>query len=75
MAELPRRWKPVLLFFLLLLLFPAVTSLVRWLAGESLELLEWLGVVAFPFRAWLWLRHFSVLACRRGCMPPDQPGQ
>jgi hypothetical protein len=65
------RWRPVLLFLLLLVLFPATSSLVRWLAGDSLDPLEWLGVAAFPVLAWLWLRHFSVLGCRAGCAPPD----
>jgi hypothetical protein len=69
------RWRPVLLFVLLLLLFPATSSLVRWLAGDSLGLLEWLGVAAFPVLAWLWFRHFSVLGCQTGCAPPDDKRQ
>jgi hypothetical protein len=67
-----RRWKPVLLFFLLLLLFPAAGSLVRWSEGESMGLLDWFGVLAFPLLAWLWFRHFSVLGCREGCESPDR---
>jgi hypothetical protein len=67
-----RRWKPVLLFFLLLLLFPSIGSVVRWIEGEPTGLLDWLGVLAFPFLAWFWLRYFSVLGCREGCDHPDR---
>jgi hypothetical protein len=67
-----RRWKPVLLFLLLLFLFPATGSLVRWIEGEPTGLLDWLGVFAFPFLAWLWLSHFSVFGCREGCEAPDR---
>ena len=68
---LDRRWKPVLLFFLLLALLPALGSLAAWLWGEAMSFLDWLAVLAFPLLAWLWLRHFSILGCREGCMPPD----
>jgi hypothetical protein len=67
-----RRWKPVLLFLLLLLLFPAIGSLATWLRGEPMTPWNWLGVLAFPLLAWLWLRHFSVLSCREGCLPPER---
>lgn len=66
-------WKPLYLFVLLLLLFPAIGSVVSFIEGESLELWEWLGVIAFPLLAWLWLRHFSVLGCKEGCAMPDKP--
>lgn len=67
------RWKPLFLFLLLLLLFPAIGSVVRWIGGEALEFREWLGVIAFPLLAWLWLRHFSVLGCKEGCAMTDKP--
>lgn len=67
------RWKPLFLFALLLLLFPAIGSVVSFIEGESLESWEWLGVIAFPLLAWLWLRHFSVLGCKEGCAMPDKP--
>jgi hypothetical protein len=61
------RLKPILLFLLLLLLFPATTSLARWFQGATLSILEWFGVLAFPVLAWLWLRYFSVLGCKDAC--------
>lgn len=64
--------RPLLLFVLLLLLFPAATSVARWWQGATLSGLEWAGVAAFPLLAWLWLRHFSVFGCRR-CHPFAQP--
>lgn len=66
------RWKPVFLFVLLLFLFPAIGSVVKWTEGEPLGFWEWLGVAAFPLLAWIWLRHFSVLGCKEGCALPDQ---
>lgn len=65
------RLKPVVLFALLLLLFPALGSVVRWWHGETLDTLDWLGVCLFPVLAWVWLRYFSLLACRRGCAAPE----
>lgn len=70
--RLDPRWKPLSLFVLLLLLFPATSSVVGLFEGESLDFWEWLGVLAFPPLAWLWLRHFSVLGCREGCAMPDK---
>lgn len=67
------RWKPVFLFVLLLGLFPAIQSVVRWYQGEPLEIWDWLGVMAFPLLAWLWLRYFSVLGCKEGCALSDSP--
>ncbi len=67
-----RRWKPVLLFFLLLFLFPAIGSLATWLRGGPMTAWDWLGVFAFPLLAWFWFRHFSILGCREGCALPDQ---
>jgi len=60
------------LFVLLLLLFPAATSVARWWRGAILSGLEWAGVAVFPLLAWLWLRHFSVFGCQQ-CDPPAQP--
>jgi uncharacterized membrane protein YhaH (DUF805 family) len=73
MPRLDRRWKPVFLFVLLLLLFPATTSVARWIEGNALGIWEWLGVIAFPLLAWVWARHFSVLGCEEGCARPDKP--
>ncbi|MEW5769174.1 MAG: hypothetical protein AB1831_02305 [Pseudomonadota bacterium] len=65
--------RPVLLFFLLLALFPAIASVARLFQGETPGPLGWLGVAAFPFLAWLWWRHFSrfgaAAACHGGCLP------
>lgn len=71
--RLDPRWKPLFLFVLLLLLFPATSSVVGLFEGEALDMWEWLGVIAFPLLAWFWLRHFSVLGCREGCAMPDKP--
>lgn len=72
---LDRRWKPVLLFLLLLVLFPAIGSVAAWFRGDAMSLLDWLGVLAFPLLAWLWFRHFSALGCRESCLPPDGEGK
>lgn len=69
------RWRPVLLFLLMLALFPAVGSLATWLRGEAMQLWDWLGLIALPPLAWLWLRYFSVFACRRSCLPREQSGK
>lgn len=69
------RWKPVLLFALLLALFPAIGSLVAWVEGESMTSLDWLGILAFPLLAWLWLRHFSILGCKGSCLSTDEQGK
>lgn len=65
--------KSLLLFFLLLALFPALVSVVRGVQGEALSPLDWLGIAAFPLLVWLWWRHFSRLggnaACQGGCLP------
>ncbi len=72
---LDRRWKPLLLFLLLLVLFPAIGRVAAWLRGEVMAFWDWLGVLAFPLLAWLWLRHFSILGCRESCLPPDREGK
>ncbi len=63
------RTRPLYLFALLLLLFPAITVLVQaWELGlQSLGGWQWSLLVALPALAWIWLRHFSVLACLNGC--------
>ena len=71
--RLDSRWKPVFLFVLLLFLFPATSSVVNWIEGETPGLWEWLGVIAFPLLAWFCLRHFSILGCREDCAMPDKP--
>jgi len=67
------RLKPVLLFFLLLALFPAIGSMARLVQGEPLMTLDWLGIATFPMLLWLWWRHFSRFgggaACQGGCLP------
>ncbi|MBI5330353.1 MAG: hypothetical protein HZB71_07045 [Betaproteobacteria bacterium] len=65
--------KPLVLFCLMLALFPAITSVVHWFQGEPLSGWEGLGVAVFPGLAWVWLRYFSVLGCRGECQPPDPP--
>lgn len=71
-GRLDPRCKPILLFLLLLCLFPATHSLVTWYRGEPMGFGDWLGVAAFPLLAWLWLRYFSVLGCREGCDLSDR---
>ncbi|MGQ9684947.1 MAG: hypothetical protein ACUVT2_01395 [Thiobacillaceae bacterium] len=55
--------RPLRLFLLLLLLFPALTCLVAaWRTGfADLTWWQWLLIALLPGLAWLWLRHFSVL--------------
>lgn len=63
--------KPLLLFLLLLCLFPAISAAVR-LAGEGVTAVavwEWPLLVALPALLWIWFRHFSVLGCRDDCHP------
>lgn len=64
--------RPLLLFLLLLLLFPAVsTSFTALQTGfDSLAWWQWALVALLPALAWLWLRHFSALGCRDTCRPP-----
>ena len=66
------RYKPLWLFLLLLLLFPAIATLVKVVDSgmAALERWEWALLIALPLLAWLWLRHFSVLGCREGCRLP-----
>jgi len=67
------RLRPILLFFLLLALFPAMGSVARLVRGEALAPLDWLGIAAFPVLIWSWWRHFSRFgggaACHGGCLP------
>jgi hypothetical protein len=75
------RFKPVLLFLLLLALFPAIGSVVRLVRGAPLAPLDWLGVAIFPGLVWAWWRYFSRFgggaACQGGCLPArrDDEGQ
>jgi hypothetical protein len=66
----------VRLFLLLLLLFPAISTFVTALKGGFTALAWWQwGLLALlPGLAWLWLRHFSVLACHEGCRPQRSSG-
>ena len=64
--------RPLVLFLLLLLLFPAVSVLVGavrngfgYLAGW-----QWLLLLLLPALAWGWWRHFSVFGCRAACRQP-----
>ena len=67
------RFKPILLFFLLLALFPALGSVVRAWQGEALNVLDGLGLIAFPVLLVLWWRYFSrfggAARCAGGCLP------
>ncbi|NWG75860.1 MAG: hypothetical protein HXY24_14875 [Rubrivivax sp.] len=67
------RLRPIGLFLLLLLLFPALGIFINALeAGFSgLAWWQWGLLAALPGLAWLWLRHFSVLGCRDRCRLPD----
>lgn len=68
------RLRPLLLFLLLLALFPAITVVVKALESGLAGLAMWEGflLAAFPILAWIYLRHFSRLGCREGCSPPDR---
>lgn len=66
------RWRPLILFCLLVALFPAIGSVVRWTQGEILSASDWLGIAAFPALAWIWFRHFSILGCRDACRLPTE---
>jgi hypothetical protein len=63
------RTRPLYLFALLLLLFPAIGVLVQACERglQSLDGWQWGLLVALPALAWIWLRHFSVLACLNSC--------
>jgi hypothetical protein len=69
----PQR-KPLLLFLLLLGLFPALGVVVQ-VADEGTQGLAWWQwglLAAFPILVWIYLRHFSRLACRDDCLPPGR---
>ncbi len=63
--------RPLLLFGLLLLLFPAVSALFTGLRDgfATLAVWQWALVLLLPGLVWLWYRHFSRLGCRDGCAP------
>lgn len=65
--------KPLLLFLLLLTLFPALSLLVHWLRdGQAPQTWwQWTLVLALPALLWLYFRHFSILACRKACRRPE----
>lgn len=67
------RARPVLLFLLLLLLFPAITVFVQALRTgfAALTWWRWALLALLPVLAWWWLRHFSILGCRDACRPPE----
>jgi hypothetical protein len=69
------RRKPFYLFILLLALFPAIGNLVAAVESgfQGLAWWQWGLLAALPGLAWIWLRHFSVLACRDACrLAPGQ---
>jgi uncharacterized membrane protein YhaH (DUF805 family) len=63
-----------LLFLLLLLLLPALSLLVHWWQdGQTPQAWwQWALVLALPLLLWWYFRHFSILACRKGCRPPER---
>lgn len=65
--------RPLLLFLLLMLLFPAVSTLITAMqAGfKALAWWQWGLITLLPGLAWLWLRYFSVFGCRDACRPLD----
>lgn len=67
------RLRPLALFALLLLLFPAIAVFVQALqAGfAGLSWWEWSLIAALPALAWVWFRHFSVMGCRDDCRHPQ----
>jgi hypothetical protein len=66
------RLRPILLFLLLLALFPAIATFVQALRTgfAGLAWWQWVLLALLPVLAWLWLRHFSILGCRDACRPP-----
>lgn len=67
------RARPLLLFVLLLLLFPALGAGIRWVNDAQAELAwwEWALLGSLPVLLGLYLRYFSILACRGHCRPPE----
>lgn len=65
--------RPLLHFLLLLLLFPAVSTLFAALqAGFStLAWWQWGLIALLPGLIWLWLRHFTIIGCSTACRPQD----
>ena len=64
--------RPLVLFLLLLLLFPAVSVLVGAVRDgfEDLAGWQWLLLLLLPVLAWGWWRYFSVFGCRAACRQP-----
>jgi hypothetical protein len=63
------------LFVVLLALFQGLPLAVEaWQTGQWPEApLGWLRLALLPAALWLYLRHFSVVACRR-CAADDERG-
>ena len=66
--------KALLLFLLLMFLFPVIGILVDALESGFHELAwwEWALIAALPVLVWLWLRHFSMLFCEDTCRLPAE---
>lgn len=64
--------RPLALFLLLLLLFPAVSVLVGALRDgfEDLDGWQWALLLLLPVLVWIWWRHFSVFGCGASCRQP-----
>lgn len=74
---MPARWsripRPLGIFLIWMVLFPAIATLARALdeGFRTLAAWEWALLAAAPIAFWLWLRNFSLLACRNvdACRP------
>ncbi len=66
-----RPLRPIGLFLLLLLLFPALSAFFNGLdtGFSGLAWWEWGLLALLPALVWLWLRHYSILGCRDACKP------
>lgn len=64
-------WRPLFIFGLFLLLFPAVAALFTGLREgfATLAVWQWALVLLLPGLVWLWYRHGSRLGCRDRCSP------
>ncbi len=69
----PRR-KPLYLFVLLLVLFPAIGVFVEAIETgfSNLAWWQWGLVAILPALAWIWFRHFSAIGCRDACVSGEK---
>lgn len=63
-----------ILFSLFLSLALAVKALVKWWQGATaMTPWDWFWLALFAPLLYIYLRYFSVLACKSGCALPHEP--